>query len=277
MLKFIKNLLLQLNKKPPALIPDDITAPRRFYFMSSNDFSKSTLQAAVQKYGHILVGFDPGNKDVPDDDALNVIKNAQAVGASLHVYFVGPTMQSWSAEERKQCEYLAESVGINTDKKDWQKEWYSTGWERKIQQQFRYYWTKYKAYSLEIDNLDSCTMKYDWDQYVDFFQRLDKFRKANDIETKLMLKNIDDDGMDAIEKAVKDNRLDGSMFAPWALFEAETGSEKHQYGVAARLGIRAVTPSSGLRETHTYGVSSDGVPGLDDTTNPWVGRDETYK
>lgn len=250
--------------------------PSRFYFLCSNELSASKLKAAKKEYGNILVGFDPGMKDKPEGNSTDIIDTARDIGALLHVYFVGPTMQSWSAEEREQCKYLAESIGIDTSEDGWLDEWYSTGWEKKVQQQFKFYNDEYGCYSLEIDNLDSTTMKSDWDKYVEFFKRLDKWRKENNVSTRLMLKNIDEDGMEAIENAVKDGDLDKELFAAWGLFEAGTGDEEKQYDICKRLGIRAVTPKSGLRETHHYGVSTDGVPSLPETDDPWVGKDDTY-
>lgn len=249
---------------------------KRFFFLCSNELDRNLLEKAQETYGKILVGFDPGMKDRPEGNSTDIIDIAKDIGAGLHVYFVGPTMQSWSAEEREQCKYLAESIGIDTSEDGWLKEWYSTGWEKKVYQQFKFYHDKYGCYSLEIDNLDSTSMKSDWDKYVEFFKRLDKWRKENGVSTRLMLKNIDEDGLAAIEDAVKNGDLDKDLFAAWGLFEDGTGDERKQYEICERLGIRAVTPKSGLRETHHYGVSTDGVPSLDETDDPWVGKDDTY-
>jgi hypothetical protein len=183
-----------------------------------------------------------------------------AEGALKHVYLVGPGMMSWSKAEAQEVKDNAESVGIDTSSSDWKDKWYHQGgWEIKVQQWFAEYSAK-GYYSAEIDNLDSV-----WDQdpqaNLDFLIRFSKYCRDNSINTKLMVKNLNTDQLSVILDAIdKTNPLfDIDFLAPFGMFEAGTGNPKEQIYVCKALGITAVTPMNGMRETHTYGTDFDGI------------------
>lgn len=230
---------------------------KRFFLNCNSGISPVKVNALVKQHGkNILIGIDPGSKDYPDSDSLMTVKAVSAVDAKLHVYLVGPGMLSWSAEERAQIKYLAKSVGIDVLKSDWHKRWKTEGWKKKNLQQFQFYHTKYNAYSCEIDNIDSSYIENDPDKTVAFYTELRKSLIDNNIKTKLMIKNLDEDQL----KAVIDAKFGLDFLCEYGMFEEGTGSPKRQIALCAKMGIKAITPINGITDTYNYGVVSQGVP-----------------
>jgi hypothetical protein len=229
---------------------------KRFFLNCNSGISPNKVRSLVAKHGqNILIGIDPGMKDYPDSDSLMTVKAVSAVGAKLHVYLVGPGMMSWSADERAQIKYLAKSVGINVLQSNWHNKWKTEGWKKKNFQQFQFYHSKYNAYSLEIDNIDSSYIENDPDETVKFYTELrDSLKKAG-ITTKLMIKNLDEDQL----RSVIDAGFGLDFLCEFGMFEEGTGSPRKQIALCEKMGIKAITPINGITDTYNYGVVAEGV------------------
>lgn len=220
------------------------------------------VRKIVEKYGkNVLIGVDPGLKDFPVEESQATIDEVKKQGAFFHVYLVGPGMESWSTDEAKQIKYLAASIGIDTKKSTWKRIWKAGGWEKKVQQQFEFY-NKMGAYSCEIDNLDGI-----WDKdpvkNAEFYVRLQNWRVENKINTKLGVKNLDEDQLEKVIEYVDAGKLSTDLFAPFGMFEKGSGNIAKQISLSEKLGFKAVTPKTGITDTTTYGVIDSGVPYLD--------------
>lgn len=236
---------------------------KRFYLNCNDGISPKRVAEIVAEHGsRVLIGIDPGMTDRPSEDALETINAVKKHKAKLHVYLVGPGMWSWSEDERRQIRYLAKSVGIATTEPGWKAKWYKSGWEDKVFEQFAYYHDKYNAYSCEIDNLDSSTLETDFEAYLEFYKRFSKKLKDAGIVTRLMLKNIDEDGLELIKEAVDNKELDREFLADWGMFENGSGTAKKQIAICKEMGIYACTPISGITHTNAYGVVNKGVPSV---------------
>ena len=228
----------------------------RFFLNCNSGISPVKVRTLVKNHGkNILIGIDPGSKDYPDSDSLMTVKAVNAAGAKLMVYLVGPGMMSWSADERAQIKYLAKSVGINVTKSDWHNKWKTAGWKKKNFQQFQFYHSKYNAYACEIDNIDSSYIENDPDETVSFYTELRDSLKTAGITTKLMIKNLDEDQLNA----VIDAGFKTDFLCEFGMFEEGSGSPRKQIALCAKLGIKAITPITGITDTHSYGVVSEGV------------------
>ena len=245
--------LLLLNKKHTE---GNILMLNRFFLNCNNGIPPLRVKKIVETYGKdVLIGIDPGSKDFPDEDSMATVNAVKSVGAHLHVYLVGPGMMSWSAEERQQIYYLAKSVKIDTNKSDWKKIWYSTGWKTKNLQQFEYYHKNHNAYSCEIDNIDSSTIGNDPDKTVTFYKDLEKQLKEKNIKTKLMIKNLNEKQL----QAVIDAKFTNDFLCEFGMFEEGTGNPKKQIALCEKLNIKAITPISGITDTDHYGTVANGV------------------
>lgn len=229
---------------------------QRFYLNCNSGISPVKVKTLVTKHGkNILIGIDPGSKDYPDSDSMLTVRAVRAMGAKLHIYLVGPGMMSWSADERAQIKYLAKSVGIDTLQSNWHNKWKSVGWRKKNFQQFQFYHTKYQAYSCEIDNIDSSTIGNDPDKTVEFYTELRDSLKAAGITTKLMIKNLDEDQL----QACIDAKFGLDFLCEFGMFEEGSGSARKQISLCAKMGIKAITPINGITDTYSYGVVAEGV------------------
>ena len=226
----------------------------RYWHESGTQFIKSDIKGYTEMYGkNILIGGDPGW----DEDFTNAMKWVDYYGAKKHVYLTGPGMMEWSSEERQEIKNNAKSVGIDINKKSWQDEWFKKGgWEKKVHAWFIEY-NKQNFYSAEVDNLDAI-WEQDPDDYLDFIIRFDKFHRDNNIKTKLMIKNLSEE---QLERLIKFQPREG-LLCEFGMFEAGSGNSSRQLNLAAKLGIQAVTPKNGLRDTNNYGVTRHGVPYL---------------
>lgn len=224
----------------------------RFFHESEKQFTYSEIKQLSIKYGHnILVGSDPGH----GADFAEAVRACQAFGIARHAYLVGPGMMEWSAEERAEIERNAKSIGIDTNKKTWQNEWFKKGgWERKVYQWFIEY-DKLGFYSVEIDNLDA-VLDQDPKKYTDFIYRLEVFKQKNKLNLKLMIKNLSEQQL----QALIDYNPDKDTLCEFGMFEEGSGNVDKQLKLSAKLGIQAVTPKNGLRDTRNYGTVRTGVP-----------------
>jgi len=218
--------------------------PTRFYFHSDD-----RRVDRVDPNG--LYGVDPGDQFAPSDVALDFMK--QVHGSRMHFYCVGPGMVSWSSQEAEQIKWLAKMYGyVDTDRSLWLARWNDTGWRKYVWSFFKYYHDTYNAYSIEIDNLDGGLKSTN--DYLSYFAKLEDDLRNAGITTKLMMKNVP---VDVLRKL-----LPTAFFAPWAIFEEGTGNMDDQDAECFRLGIRAITPKSGLLDTNHYGVLDAGIASL---------------
>lgn len=239
-----------------------MSIPERFIYLSNGQMDVKNVNKYVKKYGkNILIAHDPGMTDVPSEEVQEAIDRCKELGVKFHMYFVGPAMMSWSAEERAQCRFLARSVGIDTSENDWHDDWFDWGWKKKSKQQFLYY-DNMGAYSQEIDNMDG-PLEDDAEKFVDFYIDLSKHLSDNGATIKLMIKNLNEDTLKLVVEAVKDGKIRKDFFAEWAMFEDGTGDPEEQIYLSSQLGIVGVTPKSGITDTNNYGVVAEGIPRLD--------------
>lgn len=248
--------LLSYFKAAPERVPD-----RFFMRCHSDGIPPKRVSAIISRWGKdVLIGVDPGLTDVPVEESQDTIDKVKELCGLFHVYLVGPGMESWSKDEANQIKFLADSIGIDTKKPTWKKIWKAGGWEKKVQQQFTYY-NEMGAYSCEIDNLDGV-----WDkdpmENVKFYVRLQQFRVENKIKTKLMVKNLDEDQLEKVLEYVDSGKLSLDLFAPFGMFEEGSGTVKKQIALCKKLGIKAITPATGITDTNHYGTVTNGVAGL---------------
>lgn len=225
----------------------------RFYHESSTQFTDSDVANIVRQYGKdVLIGGDPGWGD-SFEAAMAAVDKYQAY---KHVYLVGPGMEDWSAEEAAEIKVNARSVGIDTSSGDWRNRWYKQGgWLKKV----KAWWLEYgrqNYYSAEIDNIDGA-LNNNPDKLVAAYKQLRDYCDWEKIAMKLMVKNLSEDELRKLI-SVKD-QFDG-FFCEFGMFEQGSGEPREQIRLAKQLGITAVTPINGLRDTHNYGTSRSGIP-----------------
>ena len=206
----------------------------RFFLDCNNGISPRKVRNLKIKYGDdILIGVDPGMGDTPDEDAQNTIDSCKELDLAFHVYLVGPGMMDWSEEEANQVRQHAKSVGINTKEKGWHKKWFDDGWLKKAKQQFKYY-NQMGAYSCEIDNMDG-PLENDPDDTIEAYLELQAYFKEENIKTKLMIKNLDEDQLEALIENVNSGKLSKDLFTEWGMFEEAPGDPDDQYRLAKKI------------------------------------------
>lgn len=234
----------------------------RFFLNCNDGISPNKVQSLVKKYGKdLLIGVDPGLEDRPVDEVVDTIEKVKELGLKLHVYLVGVGMWSWSEDEQNQIEKFAESVGIDTNKPKWHKnEWLDWGWRDKIIEQFQYYHDEHNAYSCEIDNLDSALKTpEDWMYY---FKELSGELEKRNIKTKLMIKNLSEEMLELLIEKIEAGELKKEFFCEFGMFEEGSGEPSSQIELCTKIGIKAITPESGITDTNHYGVIASGVSSL---------------
>lgn len=222
----------------------------RFWHESGNQFTKSEVRQLVEQYGSdILIGGDPGW-----DEFKSAMAAVDEYEAFKHVYLVGPGMMDWSPEEAAQVKAHAKSVGVDTKKKNWHDEWLDWGWLEKQKSEFKNY-DELGFFSAEIDNLDQI-WDQDPDEYLKFCREFFRWMGSEGLNIKLMVKNL---SREQLLKLINSD-IDRERFCPFGMFEKGSGSPQEQIRLAAKLGIKAVTPINGLRPTENYGTTRKGIP-----------------
>lgn len=223
----------------------------RFFHTCEKQYTPAAIKKMVQEYGtDILIGGDPGWGKTFDTAMAAVASE----GAHRHVYLMGPGMEEWSSEEATTIKEHARSIGIDTDSKIWRRRWFGFGWITKCEEQFARYGDFYSA---EVDNIDAAIDQPNIKEYLEFLKHMMTFCQNNKIETKLMLKNLNENQLKAIIASSTDFR---PFLAPFGMFESGSGKSEMQIALCKSLGIQAVTPSNGLRPTATYGTIAEGIP-----------------
>lgn len=224
---------------------------QRFYHESEEQFTPAFIDQEIEKHGqNILIGGDPGH----GEDFERAMSRVDFHGAFKHVYLVGPGMEEWSKEEAAEIKANARSVGIDTRKKTWKEQWYSSGWMTKCEEWFVTY-DEMGFYSAEIDNIDAA-LKNDPMKLLNFYNHLYDFCIRNTVKMKLMVKNLSHEELKILDHSPRLR----SFLCEFGMFEAGSGDPKTQIKLAGAFGIQAVTPINGLRKTENYGTVRAGVP-----------------
>lgn len=229
--------------------------PIRFWHESETQFTRNEIKNFVLKYGsNILIGGDPGH----GEDFIAAMTAVDEFSAKKHVYLVGPGMLDWSDEELNQIKLHAKSVGIDIKSSSWHEEWLNWGFEERIKKEILYY-NSQQYFSYEIDNLDQIVSQEPI-KTIEFYKRLEIYLYNSGANIKLMMKNLNENQLYEIIKNVTDGQLSIDFFAPYSMMEAGSGNPKEQISLCKELRITAVTPINGLRDTHRYGTTRNGIP-----------------
>lgn len=225
----------------------------RFYHDSERQFTRDDVEKIVAEHGQeVIIGGDPGHGEA-FELAMRAVDEFKAL---KHVYLVGPGMETWSSQEAAEIRRNAKSVGIETSTKDWHTSWYTWGFVKKIEEWLEFY---RDYHSFEIDNLDA-VYKNDPEKLLTLYLHLRnymRFRMGREpIWSKLVMKNLSIDEL----RLIIDTPVVHDILAEFAIFEKGSGDPVTQIAMCKRIGIQAVTPINGLRETRNYGTTRRGVP-----------------
>lgn len=241
------------------------------FFQNNNDgISPARIKAIKARHGKdVLIGLDPGVGLEPDGEFLASAKELRKHAMSLHVYLVGPGMWEWSGEERRQIRDLAKSIGIDTSEgmkksptpKWFKRDWLGGGWKKKTFELIKTYASEHGAYSFEIDNLDGVIGQVPAET-VSLYREIATHLKAQGLATKLVMKNLSSKQLKAVIEAVGTGALKKDLLCEWGMFEEGTGDPDEQIALCKELGVRAVTPKSGITPTDRYGTVERGVGSL---------------
>lgn len=237
-------------KTGPVWIQNGQRLPADYFLFASRGVSAKQVRDAAEKYDRIMVGFDAGN--IPDA----TMKAARDAGAELEIYVEGPggpTGNSWSPDESARVKKAAASVGVNTKKNGWMKDWDAWAWKAFTFKQLEAY--KEDGFTAaEIDNLGR-VLGEGVDPLIEFFGEYAEKCMAGRLP-RLIMKNISEDQMQAVVAAVKDGRLPRAMFAEFHISERGSGDRKEQDRLSSMIGIRTVASND------TYNYDAFGEFGL---------------
>jgi hypothetical protein len=226
--------------------------PANYFLFASRGVTPSEIKDAARKHGRVLVGFDSGN--VPESS----LKAAKEVGAELEVYVEGPGgvtgSTGWLPDEIQRVRAAAVSVGIDVGKKDWMKDWNKWGWKDFTFNQLEQYLREGYA-AAEIDNLYN-GIGEEPEAVVTFFKEYGMQQAAGRLP-RLIMKNLNEDQLEHVVRAVLAGELLRSMFSEFHISEKGSGDRRKQDALSSRIGIRTV-PSN-----DTYNYDAKGVFGLD--------------
>lgn len=224
--------------------------PADYFLFASRGVSAKQVRDAADKYGRIMVGFDSGN--IPDA----ALKAARDVGAELEIYVEGPggpTGDAWSPDESARVKKAAASVGVNTRKTGWMKDWDAWGWKAFTFKQLEAF--KENGYSAaEIDNLGR-VLGEDVGPLLAFFGEYAERCLVGRLP-RLVMKNITEEQMTAVVDAVKNGRLPRAMFSEFHISETGSGDRAEQDRLSSMIGIRTVASND------TYNYDAFGEFGL---------------
>lgn len=224
--------------------------PADYFMFASRGVSAKQVRDAAAKYERIMVGFDSGN--IPDA-ALQAAKEA---GAELEIYVEGPggpTGDKWAPDETARVKKAAASVGINTRKGAWMKDWDAWGWKAFTFKQLEAF--KEEGYAAaEIDNLGR-VLGDGAEPLLAFFGEYGERCMAGRLP-RLVMKNISEAQMAAVVDAVKSGQLPRAMFSEFHISETDSGDRAEQDRLSSSIGIRTVASND------TYNYDAFGAFGL---------------
>lgn len=230
----------------------------RFWHSSSKQYTPSQIKQFVDQYGtNILIGGDPGWTS-NDLETFNLaMQTAEQLGALKHKYLVGPGVLEWAPEERTEIENNAKFVGIDIKKSTWERQWYADrgGWYKFNEHKFKQC-SDQGYYSAEIDNLDG-VWEHSSDRYISFLKDFQKFRERENIETRLMIKNLQPYQLQAM---IDDKSWERDMLAQFGIFEKGFGNHRQHIELCKQLDITAVTTDNGLSNPQIYTTTQAGIP-----------------
>ena len=229
---------------------DGRPVPAEFFLFASKTLSAETIRKAKEKHGRVLVGFDAGA--IPQTGKIYepAFQVAKDLGAELEIYVEGPGGPTgdtgWAQDETARVKDAAELVGVDTRAKDWLKNgWDTGGWKAYTFLQLAAY-AKQGFNAGEIDNLERVIQGPA--QRVAFYKEYAERVKAGPFP-QLVMKNVSEEDMTAVVKAVESGELPRAMFSEFHIYEcANTEDWAPVDKISRRLGIRTV-PS---RNTNKY-------------------------
>ena len=244
--------------------------PAAYFMFAVKTLPPAAIKEAKMKHGRILVGFDSG-VDLPQSGEIKnpSFKAAREVGAELEVYVEGPGgatgTTGWSDDELARVKLAAELVGIDTRPKDWQaRSWDTGGWKKYTFRQLENY--KRQGFNAgEIDNLERVIKTAD--ARVAFYKEYAALYGADRLP-QLIMKNVDEEELRRVVKAIQTNELPRTMFSEFHIFETEKGQTGWHLldKISNEVGIRTVI------STNTYKYATEGKYGLNREFNVAMGQ-----
>jgi hypothetical protein len=243
-----------------SVVVDGKPVAADFFLFASNTLTEKAIKAAKEKYNRVLVGFDAGAIPQTGPIYLPAFKLARDLGAELEIYVEGPGGETgttgWAADEMARVKCAAERVGIDTRAKDWLvKGWDKGGWKAYTFLQLEAY-AKQGFHGAEIDNL--ARVITDADALIAFYKEYAARHKAGTFP-QLVMKNISEEGMTRVVKALETGELPRAMFSEFHIYECGQTEEWAPVDKISRAqGIRTVAS----RNTNRY--DAKGTFGLQD-------------
>ena len=242
--------------------------PSDYFLFASDTVSPQTIRTAKRDHGRLLVGFDSGI--IPQTGPISdpSFLSARAVGAELEIYVEGPGGPTgdtgWLKDEKERVKIAAESVGIDTRRKDWlEKAWDTGGWKKYTFVQLENY--RRQGFSAaEIDNLYRVAPTTD--QLIAFYKDYAQLSAADRVP-QLIMKNLGTDDLTRVVHAIQTNELPRTMFSEFHINEKGTGQSTAKLDqISRKVGIRTVVSI----DTRKY--AARGTYGLQDSFNVAMGQ-----
>jgi len=259
------------------------------FSFSSNPQSLQSVRDRIandKKAGRTtMIGIDPNNDAAKQQQIARV---ARENGAQTHKYLEGPggptgdgANPKWERSEYERTRALAAKEGIHLpppppgqnqfhvdDRQPGMKAWNDQGWQRQAIQQAKD--AKKEGHSsIEVDNINRDFKGKDNSdeakavRAMEFYNKYASAFKQGDMPT-LMLKNLSQAELGAVNKAIQENKLPRKMFSDISINEYEAkkpaGQERDQ--MMRDLNAReAMTRALGIQplrsgDTYNYAASS---------------------
>jgi hypothetical protein len=257
-----------------SMLIDGTLTPAAYLLFASTPLTAQQIREAHKKYGPLLIGFDAGG--VPRDGAItndslrDALACARSINAELEIYVEGPggaTGNDWEAGEVKRVKAAAKSVGVNTGRDSWMKDWDSWGWKKFTFTQLARY-REMGFNSGEIDNLDRVLKTTD--ALIDFYKEYAERQLAGDLP-QLVMKNVQVEDMRAVAAAIKSNQLPRSAFSDFHIFECgRTNKWQPVDEVSSQTGVGIRTVPS----RNTYEYDAQGEFGAKDAFNAAIRNEQ---
>lgn len=281
---------------PPSSLVQPVRAPRFFEFASPTDkveahrngISAARIRELVRQHGNnIVIGFDMGRTTfdpqhrgpysydqalaqtalVRNREMMEAFNEAKRLGVRLHAYLGGPggpTGSSITSDEMEHMRTSARKAGINTDNDNWMSQWNDWGWKKTAQEQLKI--VKALGFeSYELDNLERdkrIKAPRDADTAMDTNALVNFYREAAgwDGPRRLMMKNLDVENLQGVERAMSRGLLNRRNFADFHISEENNRSRWPAIERAsARLGIQLARSHN----THAYATTQAYSPVLE--------------
>ena len=249
--------------------PGGFRKPVEYFAYASNNISPSAIKKAAEKYDRFMIGFDSGS--LLNGSAAASFKAAKDAGAELEIYVEGPGgvtgSSGWAADEKARVRAAAKKVGVDVNNKNWMKEWDAWAWkDYTLMQLEEYHRDGFSAG--EIDNLHRVLGDHG-DSHIEFFKEYAEIHAQGRLPL-LVLKNQDEEQLEALVKEIKAGRIPRAMFAEFHIAEVGGGSLGRRDKISSTVGIRTLAS----RDTYNYdakgefGLEQQLMAALDLAPNP---------